>query len=89
MLWDWTKENWERIETSVPVDLRRTILEVVLDGLSTEKQSCDVKAYFDSRDSKAYHQVLEQKLEQMEVRRRWAERDAEDVKAWLSSHQYL
>lgn len=89
MLWDWTKENWERMEKSVPVDLRRTILEVVLDGLSTDDQSCDVKAYFDARDSGAYQQALEQKLEQMEVRRCWAERDAEDVKAWLSSHQYL
>lgn len=89
VLWDWTKEKWGRMETSIPVDLRCVILGVVLDGLSTEEQILDVKAYFASRDSKAYQQVLEQKLERMEVRRRWAERDAEDVKAWLASHGYM
>lgn len=89
MLWEWTKENWERMETSIPVDLRCMILGVVLDGLSTEEHSCEVKAYFGSRNSEAYQQVPEQKLEPTEVRRRWAERDGEDIKAWLSSHTYL
>lgn len=89
MLWDWTKENWARIESSVPVDLRCKVLGVVLGGLGTEEQISDVRAYFAARDSKEYQQVLEQKLEGMEVRRRWAERDAADVHAWLSSHVYL
>lgn len=89
VLWDWTKKNWGRIETSIPVDLRCMILGIVLDGLSTKEQLHDVKAYFEYRDSKAYQQVLEQKSERMEVRRRWAERDAEDVKVWLLSHGYI
>lgn len=89
MLWGWTKEHWDRIETSIPVDLQCTVLGVILDGLGTEEHLSDVKAYFAARDSKEYQQVLEQKLEGMEARRRWAERDAEDVKAWLSSHGYL
>ncbi|KAJ0116359.1 hypothetical protein J7T55_007339 [Diaporthe amygdali] len=88
-LWNWMKVNWGRVETSVPVDLRCVILGVVLDGLSTEEHIADVRAYFKARDSEAYHQVLEQRLERMEVRRSWAERDAEDVKAWLESHGYL
>lgn len=88
-LWKWTKENWLRIETSVPVDLRCKILGAVLDGLGTGGQISDVRAYFAARDSKEYQQVLEQRLEGMEVRRRWAERDAADVVAWLSSHAYL
>lgn len=83
------KENWARMETTIPADLRCMILGVVLDALSTEEQIVDVKAYFKSRDSSAYQQVLEQKVEGMEIRRCWAERDAEDVKAWLSSHGYL
>lgn len=89
MLWDLTKENWVRIETSVPVDLRCKVLGVVLDGLGTGEQISDVRTYFAARDSKEYQQVLEQKLEGLEVRRRWAERDAADVNAWLSSHGYL
>ncbi|KAI3399355.1 hypothetical protein diail_7082 [Diaporthe ilicicola] len=88
-LWGWMKENWGRLETSVPVDLRCVVLGVVLDGLSTGEQISDVRAYFKARDSKAYQQVLDQKLERMEVRRRWAERDTEDVMAWLSGHGYL
>lgn len=89
VLWDWTKENWVRIETSIPVDLRCKVLGVVLDGLGTGEQISDVRTYFAARDSTEYQQVLEQKLEGMEVRRRWAERDAADVNAWLSSHGYL
>lgn len=89
VLWDWTKENWGRIEASIPVNLRCMVLGAVLDGLGTKEQVSDVRAYFESRDSREYRQVLEQKLEAMEVRRRWAERDAEDLKAWLSSHGYL
>lgn len=89
VVWDWTKENWGLIETSLPVNLRCVILGAVLDGLSTGEQISDVRDYFEGRDSKEYHHVLKQKLEGMEVRRRWAERDAEDVKSWLSSQGYM
>lgn len=89
VLWDWTKENWGRIETSIPVNLRCMVLGTVLDGLGTREQISDVRAYFEARDSKEYRQVLDQKLEGMEVRTCWAERDAEDVKTWLLSHGYL
>lgn len=88
-IWKWTKANWDRVENSVPVDMQCTILGVVLDGLNTRDQVDDVKAYFANRDTKNYSQLLSQKLEKMEICRRWVEHDADDVKAWLENHGYL
>lgn len=88
-VWKWTKANWDKVENSVPVDIQCMTLGVVLDGLNTRDQVDDVKAYFATRDTKNYSQLLSQKLEKMEITRQWVENDADNVKSWLESHGYL
>lgn len=48
-----------------------------------------MRRYFAGKNTKNYKNVLDQKLESMEIRRRWAERDEDDVRAWLASHGFL
>ncbi|KAF5723134.1 aminopeptidase 2 [Fusarium mundagurra] len=37
-LWEWTKQNWERVEKEVPVDIAPEFLGIALDGLHTKDQ---------------------------------------------------
>ncbi|KAJ8124911.1 hypothetical protein O1611_g8729 [Lasiodiplodia mahajangana] len=87
-LWGWFKRSWHRIEESIPVDLQALVLGVALDGLGTAEHLSDAKEFFACRDTKEYLKVLEQKLESLEVRARWAERDTENIKEWLTRHGY-
>ncbi|KAJ3566629.1 hypothetical protein NPX13_g7065 [Xylaria arbuscula] len=88
-LWKWTKTNWDRVEKAVPVDMQGMTLGVVLDGLSTKNQMADVEGYFAERNTENYQQLLAQKMELMDVRRLWAERDLEDLTSWLVNHGYM
>lgn len=88
-LWEWAKLNWGRVEERLPASMQALILGLVLEGLNTSSQLEDVKTYFAGRDTRQYDQALAQKLERMETRVRWAERDAGNVTAWLKTHGYL
>ncbi|KAF5656521.1 aminopeptidase 2 [Fusarium circinatum] len=85
-LWEWTKQNWERVEKEVPVDIAALFLGTALERLHTKDQIEDVRAFFGGREEKI---VVDQNLEYMENRRSWAERDISDVRSWLEGHGYL
>lgn len=85
-LWEWTKQNWERVEKEVPMDIAALFLGTALEGLHTKDQIEDVRAFFGAREEKI---VIDQNLEYMENRRSWAERDISDVRSWLEGHGYL
>lgn len=63
--WEWNKENWERVEKVVPVDMASLFLGTALEGLHAQEQIEDVNAFFAMRDKKEYQMVLEQNLEGM------------------------
>lgn len=88
-LWEWTKQNWERVEKEVPVDISSLFLGTALEGLHTKEQIQDVREFFARRDTRSYQMVLDQNLEGMENRRSWAERDISNVRSWLEGHGYL
>ncbi|CVL08346.1 uncharacterized protein FMAN_05128 [Fusarium mangiferae] len=88
-LWEWTKENWERVEKEVPVDIASLFLGTALEGLHTQEQIEDVKGFCAMRDTKLYQMVLDHNLEGMENRRSWAECDVSNVRSWLKSHGNL
>lgn len=88
-LWKWAKTNWDRVEKAVPVDMQSMTLGVVLDGLSTKDQMADVERYFAERNAENYQQLLARKMEHMDIRRLWAERDLEDLTSWLGTHGYM
>ncbi|KAF4453815.1 Aminopeptidase 2 [Fusarium albosuccineum] len=88
-LWEWTKKNWSRVEKAVPVDILSLFLGTALDGLHSEEQIQDVRTFFATRNTENCQMILDQKLEAMENRRSWAERDVSDVRSWLEAHGYL
>ncbi|KAK0667513.1 peptidase family M1-domain-containing protein [Cercophora samala] len=87
-LWEWTKANWATVEQRLPANMQALILGLVLEGLNTSSQLEDVKAYFAGRDTREYDQTLAQKIEGIETRMKWVERDVGDVGVWLKSHGY-
>jgi hypothetical protein len=77
------------VEKAVPIDSLSLILGTSLDGLHSEDQVQDVISFFSTRETKSYQMVLDQKLESMGIRCRWASRDLDDVRSWLIKHGYL
>ncbi|KAF4438047.1 Speckle-type POZ [Fusarium acutatum] len=88
-LWEWTNKNWERLDKEVTVNIASLFLRTALEGLHTQEQIEDVRAFFAGRDTKSYQMVLDQNLEGMENRRSWAGRDISNVRSWLEAHGYL
>lgn len=88
-LWKWTKQNWDKIVEVVPSTLLSDTFKLLIQGLNTAEQIADVNAFFSERDTTAVDAMFSRKLEEMETTRRWVERDAEAVTAWLESHGYL
>ncbi|KAJ2904318.1 hypothetical protein MKZ38_008377 [Zalerion maritima] len=88
-LWKWAEMNWDKIEEKAPVNILGKIVSIILVGLHTEKQEAEVREFFAARDTTKYRLALEEGLERMRNRKRWAERDLQNVTAWLEKHGYL
>jgi aminopeptidase 2 len=90
MLWEWVKENLDRILDAVGHGLAgfRTIVSIMLGQLSTREQWEDVKAFFEGRDTKSYNVYLAQCLDMILSTAVWVERDREDVEKWLTANGY-
>ena len=88
-MWQWAKNNWDRIDEAFQSDLLRILVPVILGGLSTKSHLKDVENFFKSRDTSLYSHILRQELERIEVRQKWAERDGDDLKEYLQSEGYL
>lgn len=86
---EWTKENWERVENEVPVDIASLFLGTAIKGLHTQEHIVGVRVFFAGRDTNSYQMVLMQNLEGMENRKSCAESDVSNICSWLEAHGLL
>lgn len=90
MLWEWVKGNLDRILESIGHGIAgfRTIVSIMLGGLSTRAQWEDVKGFFEGKDTENYNVYLAQCLDTILAKAVWVERDREDVEVWLRENGY-
>ena len=88
-MWQWAKDDWDKIDEAFHSDLLRMLVPVILGGLSTEDQLKDVTSFFEGRDTSLYSHILKQEVEKISARQKWAERDESDLAQWLVSQGYL
>lgn len=57
--------------------------------LSTRDDLRDIEAFFADKDTRAYDQMLRQRIETVEARVALIERDSEDLRTWLVERGYI
>ncbi|KAN0092483.1 lysine aminopeptidase ApsA [Hyaloscypha variabilis] len=90
MLWEWVKENMDRIVEAVGDGMEgfRLMIKVILGGLGTREHWEDVKSFFDGKDTENYNVYLAQSLDTILAKAVWVERDRKDVAEWLKENGY-
>ncbi len=90
MLWEWVKENVDRIVEAVGDGMEgfRLMIKVILGGLGTREHWEDVKNFFEGKDTENYNVYLAQSLDTILAKAVWVERDRKDVAEWLKENWY-
>ena len=87
MLWAWMKQNWSQINEKLGAGLAMMgiLVSSTIRGLGTPEHLQDVEAFFKSKDTSHVELGLAQGVEALKAKIKWAERDGEEVEAWLVS----
>ncbi|RSM01766.1 hypothetical protein CEP52_008344 [Fusarium oligoseptatum] len=90
-LWAWVKENWEVITKRLPpgMSLLGDLVSISTSSFTQEKQTADVKSFFEEKGTKGFDLELAQSLDAIKAKQNWLARDREDVKEWLRENKYL
>ncbi|KAJ5701755.1 hypothetical protein N7488_009303 [Penicillium malachiteum] len=89
--WTWLQENWDVVYQRLPPSLGMlgTVVQLTTASFCTQAQLDEVKAFFDSKDTKGYDRAVEQSLDAIRAKVSWVGRDNKDVKSWLDQNKYL
>lgn len=80
-LWHWITENWSIIKRRLSSGLLilPTVISLCTKGLTTEEQRRHVEEFFKNSKTKGFNIALRNSLDEIQIKIRWIERDAEDV----------
>lgn len=89
-LWEWLKENWDKVYELLPPGLSMlgSVVTLGTSGFTKEDQKKDVEEFFSSKDTKGYNQGLAQSLDIITAKGKWAARDSKSILEWLSANGY-
>ncbi|KAJ5633658.1 hypothetical protein N7528_001500 [Penicillium herquei] len=89
--WTWLQENWDVVYQRLPPSLGMlgTVVQLTTASFCTQAQLDEVKAFFDSKDTKGYDRAVEQSLDAIRAKVSWVGRDNKDVESWLDQNKYL
>lgn len=87
-LWHWITENWSIIKRRLSSGLQilPRVISLCTKGLTTEEQRRHVEEFFNKSKTKGFNNALRNSLDEIEIKIRWIERDAEDVQKWLDNY---
>ncbi|KAF7133580.1 hypothetical protein CNMCM5793_004709 [Aspergillus hiratsukae] len=89
--WNWMKTNWDALYKRLPPGLGMlgTVVQLCTSSFCTEEQLKDVRAFFETKDTKGYDRAVEQSSDAIRAKIQWLKRDRADVESWLKSNGYL
>lgn len=89
--WEFVKSNWDTLKAKLSqgVDSMGPIIGLIVAPLVRDDLMEDMKVFFKSKDTASFSQKLEQSMDQLAVKLKWANRDGEDVENWLRSKGYM
>lgn len=87
-LWHWFMKNWpivkERLSSGLVI--LPSVIRLCTKGLATDEQLHQAESFFKKIDTKGIDKALRQSLDGIRIKRRWVERDADDMYQWLQNY---
>jgi aminopeptidase 2 len=90
-LWTFAQENWDTLVKKLPPGLSMlgSVVQIVTNNFSSFEAVDQVEAFFRGKSTKGFDQGLAQSLDSVRAKAAWVERDAGEVKAWLSERGFV
>lgn len=90
-LWSFAKDNWDTLVKKLPPGLTMlgTVVQLVTNSFTSQEAVNEIEAFFKDKSTKGFDQGLAQSLDNVRAKANWIERDAHDVRAWLSERGFL
>ncbi|OJJ42425.1 hypothetical protein ASPZODRAFT_77027 [Penicilliopsis zonata CBS 506.65] len=89
-LWEWLTLHWETVQSrlSVGLVLFGMVVGLCTSGFTTDEQREQVQRFFQDKACDLFDKALQQSLDEVRMKARWVQRDAEEVKRWLHREGY-
>jgi aminopeptidase 2 len=66
-----------------------TVVQLVTNSFCSKEAVDEIEAFFKETSTKGFDQGLAQSLDAVRAKASWIERDAQDVRQWLSERGFL
>jgi aminopeptidase 2 len=66
-----------------------SVVQLVTNSFTSKEAVNEIEAFFKDKSTKGFDQGLAQSLDNVRAKASWIERDAHDVRAWLSERGFL
>jgi puromycin-sensitive aminopeptidase len=88
LTWEWFKQNFEDIKKRYEGGfIIGRIVKISISGFVKEKDAAEVEEFFKQHPLPNAQRSISQGLETLRLNAKWLERDRENIKKWLTSHQ--
>jgi aminopeptidase 2 len=90
-LWAFAKDNWSVIVKKLPPGLSMlgSVVQIVTNSFCSKEAVVEIEQFFKDKSTKGFDQGLAQSLDAVRAKANWIERDAQDVRTWLSERGFL
>ena len=66
-----------------------SVVQIITSSFTTKEAVQEIENFFADKSTKGFDQGLAQSLEAVRAKANWLERDAQDVRSWLSERGFL
>ena len=90
-LWTWAQLNWETVVQKLPPGLSMlgSVVQIVTNSFTTIESVSEIEKFYSDKSTKGFDQSLAQSLDSIRGKAKWVERDAQEVRSWLSQRGFL
>ena len=90
-LWSFAKDNWDTLVKKLPPGLTMlgTVVQLVTNSFTSKEAVNEIEQFYKNKSTKGFDQGLAQSLDNVRAKANWIERDAQDVRSWLSERGFL
>jgi aminopeptidase 2 len=89
--WNWFKDNFKALQDKFPPSLGMLsdVLKAASGSPHSKEKFDDFNKFFEGKDIKGIERAISVTRDACQAKMAWAERDRDDVAAWLRLHNYL
>ena len=66
-----------------------SVVQIVTSSFTSMESISEIEEFFKDKDTKGFDLALAQSLESIKAKAKWIQRDAKEVRAWLSERGFF